>query len=230
MRKPIWTLLVVSIGLILVLPTAKAMAGQRAEYFFPSGEILKVRISPNGDWVVATAVNEKTYGLFAQRFGSAEVEVVESSATQAKSIDWVDGDTLIARFGQGNSRRFLRVDFIRTEQGGFEVKQRWFRPRGYMVDSLPLVDDFLLWGFDRGGRNSVHRVTFDDIVDFPKSARIRRGSIKIGKTVASIKGITHGWIVDRKGTPVVAMRRDENGYTIFYRAGEGDKLKKLLSY
>lgn len=227
MKRVPQTILPVVLLLILMASALPASARQRASNLYPASGILRVGISPDGDWVVATAVNGETFGLFAQRFGSAKVETIASSRAEALSIDWVGHDTLIASFGD---QRFLRVKFRRAEDGGFGFDKRWFSPPGYLVDSLPLVNGVLLWGLDRGDRNSVHRVTLDDVVNLHKSARISRKRFGLGDVVASIEGVTHGWVVDRAGIPVVAIRRDENGYTVFYRSGPHEDLQQIASY
>jgi dipeptidyl aminopeptidase/acylaminoacyl peptidase len=222
--------LFVLISVVNLSTTGVAADGRPAEYYFPQDHILRVRISPDGEWVVATASNGEASGLLAQRFGNAAVEPNHTSRRGSQSIDWIGRDTLLARFGVGDSRRFLIVEFLRRSDGGFTRELQWFQIPGHLVDPLPLVDDKVVWEFDVGGTNSVHHLSIDDLVHYRSNAKVRKKSIRIGETVASIKGSSDRWIVDENGYPLVAWRRDESSYATLYRPNVDERFEEITNY
>ena len=60
MRRTLETVLRIALLIVLTATDLPASAGQRAGNLYPAGGIIRVRISPDGEWVVATAVNGET--------------------------------------------------------------------------------------------------------------------------------------------------------------------------
>ena len=202
-------------------------AGRSAKYFYVTGEILRVRISPDGEWVVATAVNGSRVGIMAQRFGSRRIQVVEVSTTFVRLINWIGRDTLLVEFGGGRGRNYLRIEFSKAEGGDFTFSKSRFMANGRLVSGLPAEEGFVLWEVERKGRNSVHRVTLDELSEFRWFAR---RSSQLGEIVASIKGSSRRWIVDANGRVVAAYRRDEGGHSILYRSDGEEDFKEIVSF
>lgn len=226
--------LLASLFLILTIafgfPAVDAFAGHAAKHLYPTGKILRVRVSPDGEWIVGTVINNNTTAIMAQRFGSGEISIVKTSTQSIHSIDWIGRDTLLVVFGRGSDRQLLRVNFKRIDHGGFEFDTRWFKASGQLVHPLSLVDNVVVWEFDHRGENSVHHVGIDDLIKLGRNTDRNRRSLRIGKKVASIKGTSHRWIVDKAGYPIVANRRDETGYTILYRSTNSAGFEEIASY
>lgn len=227
--------LMLLLPLLLLGPSPVATAapgkGFDAGRLFPKDEILRVRVSPSGEWIVATAYSGKNAGVMAQRFGSRQVEILHVTKRGARSIDWVGPDTVLVRFGSGNRRYFLRVTFLATANGGFEVDSSTFRAWGHLVDSMPLVDGQLVWEIDHAGRNTVHRVSLDELMDSRKRGEnVRRVVARLGERVAKIKGTSRRWLVDGEGVPLVAWRMDEDGNTLLYRDSESADFEEIHSH
>ena len=51
-----------------------------------------------------------------------------------------------------------------------------------------------------------------------------------GEQLASIDGTAHRWLVDRKGTPRVAWRRDDEGYTLLTRGPDQRRFREIYRY
>lgn len=213
--------------LFLASTGSVAAGGFAASTLFPNDGVLRVRVSPGGEWIVASAYSGETAGLLAQRFGSREVEVLYTTKKVARSLHWVGADTLLAEFGRGSGRRFLMVRFKKTRNGGFEFDTSTFRTWGLLVDSLPLVEGVVVWELDYNRQNTVHRVSLDELMKFGARPP-RKGSVdELGERVARISGSSYRWLVDPNGIPLVAWRKNEDGYSLLYRASGEEKFETI---
>ena len=219
---------------ILVLGLALAwsspgMAGHSAEALFLSNGVLDVTVSPSGSWAIAHAVIGETHGLLAQKLGSKQVTPVLATAEPIRSVRWIGNDTFLVFFS-GHGPRTVLAARIHDGVGKPELDRAMIRAPGHFVDGLPLVDDTLIWEFFHNDRNSVHRISLDDLIEFHEEKRERWGSMRLGEKLASIDGSARRWIVDRNGNPRAALQKEEGVYTILARKGDSGRFREIYSF
>lgn len=218
-------------SLALLAPVTMASSvGFSARALLAEDEILKVRISPDGEWLVATATAGGKAGLMAQRYGGGEIRVIHATRSGAQSIDWVGPNTVLATFGSGEIRYFLRVDLLRGWRREFSHRKTPFRMMGHLVHPLPLSDGEVLWAFQQRGRSRVYRVPFDELAHPEALGRVVRSSGALGERVASIRGVVDHWVVDGHGVPRAAWRRDDGGHTLLFRPVGEDEFVEIASH
>ncbi len=204
--------------------------GQSALQLFPEDQILRVRISPTGEWIVATATTGRYSGVLAQRFGTHEIVTVHSALRGVGSMEWVGRDTLLVRLNPRRDQLLLRVDFRRTETGELAFEKRLFQAAGWLADPLPLRDGILAWAYEREGQSVVRLVSLDELAPLDGEGLAVADPARLGRRVAAVDGSVERWLVDREGNPLAALRRDESGLTFLYRASPAEPFEELASF
>jgi hypothetical protein len=217
-----------------VVDTSPAPTGGRtghpAALLFSENGIQEVIASPRGEWVLAHAVHGRAHGILIQGRGFASVRTAFSAFQPIVRMAWAGRDAYLAVFstGEGNLRTLLGR--VVEEQGESRIEHAWIDAPGYLVDPLPLVDDVVVWEFERRGTNSVHRVALDDLVHFHDEKRLRRSSVEIGETVASIRGSARRWITDRNGQPRAALTWKEGVYSVLVQPEGEDAFREVYRF
>ena len=67
---------------------------------------------------------------------------------------------------------------IRDEETGVRLDESTFAPLGSLVSPLPLEDDALIWEFDLGGHNTVHRISLERAGGFPRTSFTSGGVLR----------------------------------------------------
>jgi dipeptidyl aminopeptidase/acylaminoacyl peptidase len=195
-------------------------AGQSAASLFLEGGIQGIALSPTGEWVLAVAQNRDVHGLLIQRLGTGRVTSLFTSSEPILGLDWVGEKTFLAHL-PGDAWRSRLVAEIREVDGEISIETDWINAPGRLVDSLPLVDDELIWEVEDDDRSSAHRVSLDDVTRY-KRKRSSRSGFRLGETLATIDGSAQTWIVDRRGIPRAVSRMIDGRYTILVR-DQGDQ-------
>ncbi len=223
-------LVVGTMTLALSLPTHVRAVGLSAEALYSRDGIQRVLLSPTGAWAAAEASRGRVNGILAQRIGRPETVSVFATEAELLGIRWIGPDSLLASFASESG--WQRVLVIRLEMLGARLtaSKRWVEAGGRLVDPLPLEADSVLWEFDYDGRNSVYRLTIDELVTYGEDRDRRGRKIRPGERLATIRGTAHRWLVDRKGEPRVAWRRDDDGYSILYRKPASGSFEKVYAY
>lgn len=213
----------------VLLPLAAIGAGESAEVLFPYSSIGQVRVSPTSRWVAAVARRADIEAVMLQRIGYPRVEVILTAGYIGR-IDWAGPDTLILSAGHASGPSRVFVGKLRIGEVGIEVDKSWIDAPGWLVHPLPLVDGEVVWEFEHGGRNTIHRVELAELAGWRNGGSRRSTPRTTGKLLAEIRGSVHRWVVDRDGVPHAAWRRDEGGYTILSRAGSGRDFEEVYRY
>ena len=220
------------LALAIVSASMATAGGRYPSYFFPTGDVYWVGVSPSGDWVAAAVTNGERHGLMAQRLGGGGPRVLQTGDEKwpITQVSWAGQDTLLARFGSGRRVRWILVQLEAGGAEGFEFDARPFVAGGWLVDALPFSDEELLWHFGDGRHNYVHRIRIDDLLERGVGFRAARGKRRIGKQVAKIPGSVRRWLVDSDEVVRAAVRTEENSYTILYRARAGEDFVPIANY
>lgn len=207
----------VALGILLfsVFQSRSLEVGQSAEILFPSIGTDLVRVSPTGSWVAARSNSGNGQGVMVQRVGLAKIAPIGVFGA-VRRIAWDGPDTLLVDASVSGRNRILLVE-LDLDGDVIQLEKTWFPPRGFLVDATPLRPGELIWEFEYDGKNSVHRVTIDQIRTWNDDLLKYYRSRSIGNRLAIIDGSSIRWIVDRSGMPRAAWRRDEEGYSILTR-------------
>jgi dienelactone hydrolase len=218
------------LSLYLTLAVADAaLAGLSAESLFQVQGIWSVSVSPSGNWALAHAVRGGIHGLLVQKVGSLQVIPVFVADEPLAGVSWVGADSIAIHL-QASGQRTVLAGWLRETDG--DVALDWHRipAPGWFVDAVPRLDGSLIWEFEYGGYNSVHRIELEELVQYHERDRTRARSIEIGETLARVKGSARNWIIDRDGHPRAYTTYDEGTYTIFARTGNSGSFRKVYSY
>ncbi len=201
---------------------------------FKSSDVVYVTSSPKGNWVVAKVFKDGTYGLLAQRIGTARVSVILRSQDDIGSVIWIDENTMYVGFvSAGGSQRAWQMQITRLVDSADEIIAEYetIQVRGRMADSLPLVENEVLWEFRVDGETSIHRVSLSDLKENSTSGRWRnRKRFGVGEEVARVEGDIDRWILDKSGMPRAALRRDESGFTTLTRDPESNDWREVYQF
>ncbi len=217
-RRPHWRSRLLIAALSIASMDRECLAGQSAEILFPISAVQQILISPGGDWIIAHAIYGEADGILVQSTSTSEIVNVFATRMSLGWINWIDRNTIIAEFVEDSQRRTLAIRFRQTETG-LEFDEDWIVSDGWLVDPLPLIDKELIWGTWERGSHSIRRVHIRRLISH---GRKRNPRDSIGTRLASVKGDTVRWIVDRKGNPRAVERSDDGKHTILVR-DEGEK-------
>jgi dipeptidyl aminopeptidase/acylaminoacyl peptidase len=221
------------VDLLLVLLVSlqlanSSQAGQSAASLFLEGGIQGIALSPTGEWVLAIAQNRDVHGLLVQRLGTGRVTSLFTSSHPILGLDWVGEKTFIAHLS-GDEQRSSLVAEIREIDGEISIETDWINAPGRLVDSLPLVDDELIWEIEDEDRSSAHRVSLRDVTRYKRKYPPRRDS-RLGKTLATVDGSAQNWIVDRRGIPRAVSRTIDGRYTILVRGRDDQGFREIYGF
>jgi dienelactone hydrolase len=212
---------------LATIATGPASAGHDAETLFPAMRIDGVTVNPGGDWALAQAVNGERHGLLARKLRSGRTAPILSTEDAIRAVHWVGEDSFVVLFA---GRRAVLVASIREKDGEPRIEQQVIRAPGAFVDPLPLVDDFVLWELEYEGRNSVHRVRLQDLIDYREEKRARWGAAHLGETLGTIRGSADRWIIDRSGKPRAALRWDAGTFEILTRSADSESFREVYRF
>ncbi len=202
--------------------------GLSAEIIFPGLSINSVTISPGGDWALAHAIHGRRHGLLAQKLGTKKTTAIYSTENEIFGVHWVGEDSFVILFADVDS---VLVARIHEQDGEARIEQRTIRAWGGLVDALPLVDDFVLWSVGQVSRTSIQRIRLQDLVDYRKDLDWNgRKASQLGKTLGTIRGRVHRWVVDRNGRPRAALRWDDGTYEILTRAANAESFRVVYTF
>ena len=222
-RRP-RALLWIAVALLAARP---APAGLSAEALFVSVGIPSVSVSPDGKWAVAHAVSGALHALLLQKLETGSVTPVLTSDQPIRDLWWLGRDTLLLTTWSG----WGVVGRIRDDEIGVRLEETPFTALGSLVSPLPLEDDTLIWEVDLGGRNTVHRISPQELVDSKLVIHRRRRSspltAEIGTTLASIDGSALRWVVDRQGRPRAALALRSDVYRVLFRPSPAGRLREV---
>lgn len=219
-----------ALAAFLLVFTARSLeAGQSADVLFPFTGTDLVRVSPAGTWVAARGDTGNAQGVMVQRIGLGKVVPI-GQFSGVRQIVW-DGpdDLLIETVNRAGNLRVLLVH-LELDENEIALKKTWLLWEGLLVDATPLRPGQMIWEFDFNGKNSIHRVTIEQMLERMKNLRNSSRSVSIGERLALIDGSSHRWIVDRSGLPRAALRRDESGYSILARSDSERPLEAVYRF
>ncbi len=204
-------------------------SGESAERLLSSDGIHFVGVSPSGRWAIAHVQNHRRHGVMIQRLGSTEIKTAISTESPLVSLLWVGPERFLASFATRHGLRSM-VGRIWETGGVVLIDRVWIDAPGNLVEPLPLDGDRVLWAFEDGGRSSVNRVDIDDLSGLKERNSGSYDVTTTGVMLAFIRSTNVRWIVDRKGVPRAALRRDEDGYTVLARAASVGKLREIYQF
>jgi dienelactone hydrolase len=208
----------------------KARSGHPAAVLFAEDGIQQVLVSPRGEWVLAHAVRGRNHGLLVQGRGFDSVRTAFAAPNRILNMVWVGRNSYLAAFEAGDGRRRTLLGRIAVDDGEVEFEHAWIDAPGLLVDPLPLLDDTVIWEVDHRGKNSVHRVTLEELIHFHVEGRLKARSVELGETLASIRGSARIWITDRNGQPRAALNREEGVYSLLVRPAGEDAFREIYRF
>lgn len=208
-----------SVALTAMLTSKAPRAEQSAEVFFPIAGLESVQVSPDGRWIAATAHRGKKWIVVVQQVGKGRIESV-IEADWVRHLGWEAPDALIVEAGTEKGPRQYIVARLRDAGDSIGIARRSIRAPGWLVDSLPLVPEEVLWEFEYNGWTSLHRISIRELLDFNSLHRTSPRSIEIAQKLAVVNGqtVTQNWVIDREGRPQAALRRDASGFGVMMPA------------
>ncbi len=221
------TLLGILVLLVSTHPAGSSQTGQAATSLFLEGGIQRIALSPTGQWVLAIARNREVNGVLVQKLGTGRVTSLFVSDRPILGLRWLGENTFLTLLGRGGPQSLLVAEI---QQNGDEISvdTEWVKTPGWLVDSLPFVDDELIWAVEDDDRSSLHRVHLSDITDH-KNRQMSKAS-RLGETLATIDGSADVWIVDREGIPRAALREKDDQYAILVRSKEERDFRAVYSF
>jgi dienelactone hydrolase len=226
---PCWQWIASLFVILLLVGPNRSPASQSAETLRSRNGVEQVELSPTGKWIVAIARTGKLDGVLAQRVGSAEVESLIATESSINWLHWVGPDTLLTSVSTGMSNRVIVYRFSGIGSG-VAAEARFIDAPGALVDALPLNDDELLWEYDYDGKNTVYRLTIEELAAFGVKRDRRGRAARPKRDLVTISGSSLGWLVDRSGEPRVAWRRDDSGYTLLVSKKSGGRLRRVYTF
>lgn len=208
--------------------TVSSQAGQSAASLFLERGIQSIALSPTGEWALAIARNRDVHGVLVQRLGTGRVASLFTSSRPILGLDWVGETTFIAHFSAGGPQSSF-VAQIQETDGEISFEGDWINAPGRLVDSLPLIEDELIWATEREDRSSMHRVSLEDVTKY-KSGRATRGTFRLGEVLATIDGSAQTWIVDRRGVPRAVLMEIDGHYTIRVRDSDKQNFREIYGF
>ena len=221
-------LLAVAVFVLAAGPAA--LAGESAEVLFPQAGIRWAKVSPTGSWIAATAQHGDIKGVLVQRIGVADVVTVLGTEDWVGELEWVGPDAVFCRVhADGGWRTLLvRLEF-HDNKTTFKIER--LRIPGALVDPLPLRAGEVLWHFRERGKGSIHLVTIEEILSYGDEDKRRTRLKEVGDQLAVFNGSVGNWVVDHRGYPRGAIRRnDEDEVSIWARGASDTKFRKIYSY
>jgi dipeptidyl aminopeptidase/acylaminoacyl peptidase len=205
-----------------------SQAGQSADSLFLGGGIQGIALSPTGEWALAIAQKRGVYGVLAQKLGTRRVTSLFASKRPILGLDWVGEETFITHLAADGPRSSF-VAQIREADAEISIEIDWINAPGRLVDSLPLIEDELIWEIEHEDRSSAHRVSLENVTRY-KRAHPSRRDFRLGKTLATIDGSAQTWIVDRRGTPRAVSRDIDGHYTILVRGRDDRDFREVYDF
>jgi dipeptidyl aminopeptidase/acylaminoacyl peptidase len=208
--------------------TGSSQAGQSAASLFLEGGIQGIALSPSGELALAIARNRDVHGVLVQKLGTGRVTSLFTSSRPILGLNWVGEKTFIGHLSVVGPRSNF-VAQIQEIDDEISIEIDWINAPGRLVDSLPLVDDELIWEIEHEGRSSAHRVSLKDVTRYKQKNPPRR-YFRLGKTLATVDGSAQTWIVDRRGIPRAVSTKEEGRYTILVRDLDGQNFREVYGF
>jgi dipeptidyl aminopeptidase/acylaminoacyl peptidase len=205
-----------------------SQAGQSAASLFLEGGIQGIVLSPTGEWALAVAQDRDVHGVLVQKLGTGQVTSLFTSSRSILGLNWVGEKTFIAHFSVGGPRSTF-VARIQEIDDEISFESDSINAPGRLVDSLPLVDDELIWEIEHEDRSSAHRVSLEDVTRY-KRKRPTRNNFRLGKTLATVDGSAQTWIVDRRGVPRAVSREIDGHYSILVRGRDEQDFREVYGF
>lgn len=213
----------------LFLMVDPVRASESAETLRSRNGVNLVEMSPTGTWVVAAARNGRVSGILAQRTGIPKVKPLLSIEGQISWLRWIGPDTLLASLWTRLGSQTLVFRFGQALEE-FPTRFEKIKAPGQLVDALPLNNEEMLWELDYDKKNTVYRLTLDELLELGEKRDSRGRVARPKRALVTIYGSSHKWIVDRSGQPRVAWRRKETGYILLASKKSGGRLRKIYEF
>ena len=186
------------------------------EDFFKNPQVKSYSISPNGKYLAYLAPYESRMNIFVHPVGQPEAtkRLTNQTDRDIAGFFWKENDTLlfIRDFGGDENFHIFRVSVDGT---GEKDLTAFKETRAGVIDDLENIDaEHILVSL-----NKRDKKVFDAY----------RLNVKTGKLtmIAQNPGNFSGWLADRKGKLRVATASDGVNTSLFYRANEKQKFKKI---
>ncbi len=204
-------------------------AGLSAETVFSPNGIALVTASPSGRWASALARKGEVSGVLVQDLGTQKIETVHHGRDRVESIDWVGPDRLMVSTVASSGRRHVTIR-LRRGDGRIVADRLRLDAPGRLVHPLPLEDEEVVWEFRDEERVSLNRVRVDELAGYRERHSGRHDPTQTGSRLTGVRGYVVAWVVDREGYPRAALRREEDGYTLFARASNRGGMAKVYRF
>lgn len=177
-----------ALAAVLVAMPERAHCGQSAERFYSGSGVTNVVVSPDGEWLAATARRGDEWLAIVQRVGVEQLVGV-AKARWIGGVAWEAPATLVVEEASAAGLYRLLVVRLALRDGQIDADRDVILAPGQLVDPLPLVPDRVLWLFPgRRGWTSLHRVSIAQLLAFHERDHLEGWTVDLGEKLASVKG------------------------------------------
>jgi dipeptidyl aminopeptidase/acylaminoacyl peptidase len=191
--------------LLLAANEALSAGSLTAGSLYREVSIQRVAVNPAGTLVAASANHEGAYGILVQVVEDGFKAPVFLSKYPIRFF-WADDDTLLVHVsGTVNDERLV-ID-LKPHEWNLAPEEHPVSARGWVVDSLPLVENEVLWAARTSDEGSIYRAPMSELRK-PSGPRDRlRGGRMLNQKylLATIPDPVTAWVSDRNGIPRAAM-------------------------
>lgn len=217
-----------------------------SEDFFIQPWITSATLSPDGK-KVASIVNEngnQKLKLFrsGDRVSRTLIDIKEFTTkdTQIHNIAWIDDQYLAAQFSKMNrgvpnlldTRQRYYIIVLKLLPGKTAPEVYTIKTKGWLVDPLPDEKDTFLYA-KSGVYSKIYKIHASHLsrykAAFNKLAKTDGGQFIAANEVASVKGFTRHWFIDKKGAPLAALHYTDGDMSLSTLDQEG-AYKKLKTW
>lgn len=216
--------------LLFAATDARSAGFLSAESLFREPSIRQVAVNPAGTLVAASAYSDGTHAILVQILEDGFKALVFRSPSSTQFF-WVDDDTLLVLVG-GSVNTKLRVIELNPAEWNLAPEEHPVRAIGRVVDTLPLVEDEVLWATRTRRESRIYRAPISELIH-PSFREKRRGRRTLNPKYLSsaIRDPVMSWISDREGVPRAALVVEgDNRFELRYREGEDSSWRNIGSW
>jgi hypothetical protein len=239
---------ILCIGLISTLGASESTAFLTAEDFFYEPTLLNITVSPTGEFFAAKTQNSAggssiffpsdSVGngntvIFIRHIQSKTLKSAIQTWGAIRSLDWVDDDTLVVSYGEGE-KNFVRSIDVEFTEGDLTFDIDSVQAPGWMIDGIPNRKDEVLWAYIKNERSIVYRAPLSKLKEFkPESGKKGKKpwkGLSDEYIVAELDGYVPWWITDRDGVVRGAVGVEEGKtpeLTLRYRETQSAPWREL---